>query len=45
MRANLSSVLTGLADFTGFDLPNEKMEVRKREIIMRKRDALWGKCP
>ena len=29
MRANLSSVLTELADFTGFEIPNEKMEVRK----------------
>ena len=44
MRANLSSVLTELADFTGFDIPNEKIEV-KRKIFMQQREGLYAEMP
>ena len=45
MRANLSNVLTELADFTGFDIANDKIEVRKLETIVQQEEGLWEKAP
>lgn len=48
MRANLSSVLTELADFTGFDIPDEKIEPLLKHLHIdsfRKNDAVNMKPP